>query len=375
MSKENNHIEKKYFRSGISAAYFFLAPAMISIFVFFFIPVIAAFIISFTDFDIYYLGNYSNLRFIGLKNYSDLLGNELFWTSLRNTFYFVVAASPLSIAVSLGAALILNSKLVKLNAVFRLAYFIPVVTTLVAVAIDWRFIYHPRFGMLNYLLSFWGLNPIDWLGDPFWAMPSIILMSIWKNFGYNMIIFIAGLQNIPEQLYEAAVLEGASGWQQFKKITLPMLAPTTVFISIITMIGNFQLFAEPYVMTQGGPLNKTLSVVQYMYQEGFRWWNMGYSASIAFVLFIIVTGLATLIPFIWMVSASLMYDGHASPYPPRFIPDEFTLYQFQSLFSRLNVARNLFNSLVLSILVTIISLFFNSMAGYAFAKYRFAVIY
>jgi multiple sugar transport system permease protein len=288
MAKEENHIEQKYFKPGISAAYFFLAPAMISIFVFFFIPVIAAFIISFTDFDIYSLGNYSYLRFVGLKNYSDLLCNELFWISLKNTFYFVIAASPLSIAVSLGAALILNSKLVKLKGLFRLSYFIPVVTTLVAVAIVWRFIYHPRFGMLNYLLSFAGINPIDWLGDPFWAMPSIILMSIWKNFGYNMIIFIAGLQNIPEHLYEAAILEGANWWQQFKKITLPMLAPTTIFISIITMIGNFQLFAEPYVMTQGGPLNKTLSVVQYMYQEGFRWWNMGYSASIAFVLFIII---------------------------------------------------------------------------------------
>ena len=288
MAKETNHTEQKYFKPGISAAYFFLAPAMISIFMFFFIPVIAAFVISFTDFDIYSLGNYSNLRFVGLKNYSDLLDNELFWISLKNTFYFVIAASPLSIAVSLGAALILNSKLVKLKGLFRLSYFIPVVTTLVAVAIVWRFIYHPRFGMLNYLLSFIGINPIDWLGDPFWAMPSIILMSIWKNFGYNMIIFIAGLQNIPEHLYEAAILEGANGWQQFKKITLPMLAPTTIFISIITMIGNFQLFAEPYVMTQGGPLNKTLSVVQYMYQEGFRWWNVGYSASIAFVLFIII---------------------------------------------------------------------------------------
>src|SRR3972149_8572144 len=288
MRENKVQIERKDFSSGISAAYFFLAPALISIFIFFFIPVIAAFIISFTDFDIYSLGNYNNLRFVGLKNYSDLLNNELFWISLKNTFYFVIVASPLSISVSLGAALILNSKVVKLKGIFRLAYFIPVVTTLVAVAIVWRFIYHPRFGILNYLLSFAGINPIDWLGDPFWAMPSIILMSIWKNFGYNMIIFIAGLQNIPEQLYEAAILEGASGWQQFKKITLPMLAPTTVFISIITMIGNFQLFAEPYVMTQGGPLNKTLSVVQYMYQEGFRWWNMGYSASIAFVLFIII---------------------------------------------------------------------------------------
>ena len=288
MSKEKKHIEQKYFKPEISAAYFFLAPALISIFVFFFIPVIAAFIISFTDFDIYSLGNYGYLRFVGLKNYSNLLSDELFWTSLKNTFYFVLAASPLSIAVSLGAALILNSKLVKLKGLFRLSYFIPVVTTLVAVAIVWRFIYHPRFGILNYLMSFVGINPIDWLGDPFWAMPSIILMSIWKNFGYNMIIFIAGLQNIPEHLYEAAILEGANGWQRFKKITIPMLAPTTIFISIITMIGNFQLFAEPYVMTQGGPLNKTLSVVQYMYQEGFRWWNMGYSASIAFVLFIII---------------------------------------------------------------------------------------
>lgn len=288
MAREKNHIEQKYFKPGISAAYFFLAPAMISIFVFFFIPVLAAFIISFTDFDIYSLGNYANLRFVGLKNYSDLLSNELFWISLKNTFYFVIVASPLSIAVSLGAALILNSKLVKLKGLFRLSYFIPVVTTLVAVAIVWRFIYHPRFGMLNYLLGFVGINPIDWLGDPSWAMPSIILMSIWKNFGYNMIIFIAGLQNIPEHLYEAAVLEGANGWQRFKKITIPMLAPTTIFISIITMIGNFQLFAEPYVMTQGGPLNKTLSVVQYMYQEGFRWWNMGYSTSIAFVLFLII---------------------------------------------------------------------------------------
>jgi len=288
MVKSENHIERSNYHAGISAAYFFLAPALISIFIFFFIPVIASFVISFTDFDIYSLGNYNNLRFVGLKNYSDLLNNELFWTSLKNTFYFVIVASPLSIAVSLGAALILSSKVVKLKAIFRLAYFIPVVTTLVAVAIVWRFIYHPRFGMLNYLFGLIGINSIDWLGDPFWAMPSIILMSIWKNFGYNMIIFIAGLQNIPEHLYEAAILEGANVWQQFKKITLPMLAPTTIFISIITMIGNFQLFAEPYVMTQGGPLNKTLSVVQYMYQEGFRWWNMGYSASIAFVLFLII---------------------------------------------------------------------------------------
>ena len=279
---------KLYNKENSSAVYMFLAPAMISIFVFFFIPVIAAFVISFTDFDIYALSSYSYLRFVGLKNYIQLFNEPLFWTALKNTFYFVITAGPLSIFVSLSAAILLNSKLIKYKGIFRLVYFMPVVTTLVAVAIVWRFIYHPKFGLLNYALGFAGIHPIDWLGDPNWAMPAIVLMSIWKNFGYNMIIFIAGLQNIPDYLYEAAVLEGANSWQQFKKITVPMLAPTTLFVSIITMIGYFQLFAEPYIMTQGGPLNKTLSIVQYMYQEGFRWWNMGYSASIAFVLFFII---------------------------------------------------------------------------------------
>ncbi|MEO8231971.1 MAG: sugar ABC transporter permease [Ignavibacteriota bacterium] len=276
------------FKSSINAAYIFLAPALSAIFIFFFVPVIAAFIMSFTDFDIYALGNLSTVRFVGLDNYIKLFDDPLFYTALKNTFYFVILAGPLSIAVSLGAALLLNSKLVKYKAIFRLSYFIPVVTTLVAVAIVWRFIYHPKFGIINYLLSLVGIAQVDWLGDTATAMPAIVLMSVWKSFGYNMIIFIAGLQNIPEDLYEAASIEGATGWQKFKSITIPMLAPTTIFISLITMIGYFQLFAEPYIMTQGGPLNSTLSIVQYMYQEGFKWWNMGYSASIAFVFFFII---------------------------------------------------------------------------------------
>jgi multiple sugar transport system permease protein len=269
-------------------AYVFLAPALLAIFIFFFLPVVAAFFISFSDFDIYSLGNFANARLVGLKNYIVLLNDPLFWKALKNTFFFVIVAGPLSIAVSLSAALLLNSKLIKYKAFFRLVYFLPVVTTLVAVAIVWWFIYHPRFGILNFFLGFLGIQPIDWLGDPFWAMPAIILMSVWKNFGYNMIIFIAGLQNIPLDLYESAEIEGANRWQQFRSITLPMLAPTTIFVSIITMIGYFQIFAEPYIMTQGGPLNSTLSIVQYMYQEGFRWWNMGYSAALAFILFLII---------------------------------------------------------------------------------------
>jgi multiple sugar transport system permease protein len=280
----------------LSAIFLFLGPSLAVIFVFFFLPVFVAFMMSFTDFDIYALGNLYYLRFVGVDNYSKLLNDPLFWTALKNTFYFVLVGGPLSVAVSLGTAILLNSKFIKLKSLFRVIYFLPVVTTLVAVSIVWRYIYHPRFGLLNYTLGFIGIGPIDWLGDPNFSMPAIILLAVWKNFGYNMIIFIAGLQNIPEELYEAASIEGASAWQQFKNITVPMLAPTTLFISVITMIGYFQLFAEPYVMTQGGPLNSTLSIVLYMYQEGFRWWNIGYSTAIAFALFVIIL-IGTVIQF------------------------------------------------------------------------------
>jgi multiple sugar transport system permease protein len=263
----------------------FLGPALIAIGIFFFVPVLAAFLLSFTDFDIYALGSFAYARFVGFKNYGQLLADPLFWKAFRNTLEFLLIGGPLSIGVSLAAALMIQSKLVRWKGFFRTAYFSPVVTTLVAVAVVWRFVYHPRFGILNYLLSLAGISGIDWLGDQHWAMPAIILMAVWKNFGYNMVIFIAGLQNIPSELYEAASIDGAGRLQQFRTITVPLLAPTTVYISILTMIGYFQLFSEPYVMTQGGPLNSTLSIVLLMYQQGFRWWNMGYSAALAFVLF------------------------------------------------------------------------------------------
>ena len=272
----------------VSPYQLFLAPALTAIFTFFFIPVLAAFLISFTDFDIYGLADISTVRFVALDNYVKLFRDPLFWQALKNTFYFVLIAGPLNVGVSLGAAVLLNSRLVKLKSLFRLNYFLPVITTLVAISIVWRFIYHPRFGILNYILHIVVIRSIDWLGDPVWAMPAIIIMAVWKNFGYNMIIFIAGLQNIPQSLYEAASIEGASSLQRFWYITLPMLAPTTLFVSIITMIGFFQLFTEPYIMTQGGPLNRTLSIVLYMYREGFQWWHIGYASSIAFVLFFII---------------------------------------------------------------------------------------
>jgi len=198
--------------------------------------------------------------------------------------------APLSVLVALGAALLVNAKLVRFKGFFRTAYFAPFVTTLVAVAIVWRYLYHPRYGLLNAALGAVGIGPVDWLGDPRWAMPAIILLAVWRNFGYNMLIFVAGLQRIPAQLYEAAELDGAGAWARFRYITLPQLAPTFVFVGVITAIGYFQLFAEPYVMTGGGPLKSTLSMVLFMYEEGFRWWRLGSAAAIAFVLFFIILG-------------------------------------------------------------------------------------
>jgi multiple sugar transport system permease protein len=274
--------------SRTAAVWIFLSPALSVIGIFFVIPVLAAFVLSFTDFDIYSLGNWEYIRFVGFQNYMRIIETPLFWIALKNTFYFVLVGGPLSVAVSLGTALMLNSKLAKFKSLYRTIYFLPVVSSLIAVAIIWRYLYHPAHGLLNYALAAFGIAPVDWLGDPAVAMPAIIIMAVWKNFGYNMLIFIAGLQNIPEDLYEAAHLDGASWWQQFKEITLPMLKPTSVFVVMITIIGYFQLFAEPYVMTQGGPLNSTTSIVLLMYEQGFRWWSMGYAAAIAFVLFIII---------------------------------------------------------------------------------------
>ncbi len=275
-------------RSETRAALLFLAPALTLIAVFFFLPVIAGFALSVTDFDIYSLGNYHNIRFIALQNYGQLLHNATFWTALLNTLYFSVVGGPLTVAVSLAAALLVNARLARYKPIFRTVYFAPVVTTLVAVAVVWRYLYHPRFGMINLALARLGIHGPDWLGDPKYAMPAIILLAVWKNFGYNMIIFIAGLQAVPEELYEAARIDGAGAWKQFRHVTLPMLGPTFLFVGIVTAIGYLQLFAEPYVMTRGGPLDRTLSAVMLMYEQGFRWWRMGYAAAIALMLFFVI---------------------------------------------------------------------------------------
>jgi len=271
-----------------AGAWWFVAPALLVIGVFFFLPVLAALLLSITDFDIYALADPRNLQFVGVRNYARLLETPLFWQALGNTLYFVIAGVPLSIAASLGAALLLNSRLVRFQAFFRTALFAPVVTTLVAVAVIWRYLFNTRYGFLNYALGRFGVEPIDWLGDPHWAMPAIILFAVWKSFGYNMVILLAGLQSIPAELYEAARIDGASALRQFRYVTLPMVAPILTMVSILTIAGYFQLFAEPYVMTQGGPLQSTVSVLYFMYEEGFKWWNLGSASSVAFVLFLLI---------------------------------------------------------------------------------------
>ena len=272
------------------AGWLFIAPALVLIAVFFFLPVAASLLLSITDFDLYSVANPANVRIVGARNYVDLLHNPTFWLALKNTFYFALIGGPLTVGASLAAALLLNAKVVRFKTVFRTIYFLPFVTTLVAVAIVWRYLYHPQYGFFNYALSAIGIHPIDWLGDPHWAMPAIILLAVWKNFGYNMLIFIAGLQSVPVDLYEAASLDGAGAVRQFWHVTLPNLAPTFFFVGVVTMIGYFQLFAEPYVMTTGGPLGATKSLVLFMYEEGFRWWRLGVAASIAFLLFLIILG-------------------------------------------------------------------------------------
>jgi multiple sugar transport system permease protein len=280
------------------AAWTFVAPALLVIGAFFLVPVLAALLLSLTDFDLYALADLRNLRFVGLGNYIDVLRTPLFWKSLGNTFYFVLVGVPLSIALSLGAALLLDSKLARFKGFFRTALFAPVVTTVVAVAVIWLYLFHTRYGLINYALGRFGIAPVDWLGDPRFSMPAIIAFAVWKNFGYNMIILLAALQGIPRDLYEAAHIDGASVLQSLRHITLPMLRPALLLVSIITVSGYFQLFAEPYVMTRGNPLQSTVSVLYFMYEEGFTWWSLGRASAIAFLLFALILA-ATMLLLRW----------------------------------------------------------------------------
>lgn len=270
------------------AAWGFVAPALIAIVVFFAVPVVGSLLLSVTDFDIYALADLGNMRFVGLQNYERLLTNPLFWQAMKNTVWFSVLGVPLTIGASLAAALILNARAVKWRPVWRVIFFAPFVTTLVATAVLWNYLLHTRYGVINWAITSLGLPAVDWLGDPATSIPAILLFVVWKTFGYNMLIFLAVLQTVPDDLYEAARIDGAGPWSRFRHVTLPAISPTLLLVSIISVAGFFQLFAEPYVMTQGGPAQSTVTVLYFMYEEGFKWWNLGSASAVAFILFLCI---------------------------------------------------------------------------------------
>jgi multiple sugar transport system permease protein len=272
----------------------FAAPFVILFGIFLALPILAAFVLSFTSFGLRDLQNPIGTNFIGLKNYTDLFADPKFWKSLGNTVYFVVVGVPLTLALGLVIANALSRGITRFRTAFRVGYYLPVITSIVAIAVVWRFLLNPDVGLINLLLQKIGISGPDWLANPALAMPSIIAMAVWRNVGFAMVVFVAGMQAIPAMLYEAASIDGAGRWQSFRFVTLPMLRPTILFMLVITTIGYLQLFEEPYVMTDGGPLDATLSVTMYMYQQGFQFFHQGYASAIAYVLFVIVAIVAFL---------------------------------------------------------------------------------
>ncbi len=264
-------------------AYLYLMPTVVILVAFHVLPIFYSLAVSFYEWDLI-----GQPEYVGVGNYSRLFDDPMFYKSLWNTVYYAAVSVPLSIFFSLIIAMLLNNPISAIG-LYRTIYFIPVITSINAVAIVWNFIYHPDFGLLNKILAIFSIDPRAWLQDPAWAMPAIIFMSVWKGLGHNVIIFLAGLQNIPRHLYEAARIDGASRWQQFRHITWPLLSPTTFFIFTISTIGSFQVFSQVYMMTpRGGPLKSTMVVVYYLYRKAFEQFEFGYALAAAFVLFMII---------------------------------------------------------------------------------------
>ena len=266
------------------SAYLFMLPSLVILTVFVFWPIVRSFVLSFYHWS---FGS-SVQQWAGLDNYQRLIPDPRVWNAFRNTLYYAAITVPVTMALSLALALGLNQKL-RARGLLRAAFFLPVIGSFAIVAIVWSFLFDPDIGLLSYWLHALGVPVTGWLRDPDWAMPVVILVSIWKNVGFNMVIFLAGLQGISENLYEAARVDGASAWQRFWKITLPMLRPTTLFVLVISVIGAFQVFDPVYVLTPGGgPLHSTETVVSYIYHQGIELIDISYASTIGVVLFIIV---------------------------------------------------------------------------------------
>ena len=250
-------------------------------------PVIQSFFMSFTDTKSRDLRNPFAVQFIGLDNYTRALSDPIFRRAALNTAYFVVVCMPLTILLALAAAVALDKGIQRFRSVFRLGFYTPVITSIVAVAVVWRFLLQDPGGLINTVLGWFGIDGPNWLGDPKWAMPAIIMMTAWRTFGTAMIIFLAGLQAVPPELHEAAAIDGAGVWRRFRHVTLPLLRPTILFVMVTTSIGYLQIFEEPFVMTKGGPLNATMTVSYYTYNQ-FGYGNYGFAAAMSYLIFVVI---------------------------------------------------------------------------------------
>ncbi|WP_336885192.1 sugar ABC transporter permease [Caldalkalibacillus salinus] len=260
----------------------FLLPHLVLFCAFMLFPVVGSFLLSFTQWDLI-----GDIEWVGSSHYVALLNDAVFVEVFWNTIYFTVVSVPIGICLSLVLAVALNQKIRGIK-FYRVAYFLPVISSMVAVAVIWQWIYNPEYGLFNFLLSVVGIDGPNWLSSETWAMPAIILTSIWKGIGFNMLIFLAGLQGIPDNYYEAADLDGASMVQKFLHVTLPLLAPTTFFVTIMSVINSFQVFDTVYLMTGGGPGRSSSVIVHYLYQNAFEYFKMGYASAMAYVLFFLV---------------------------------------------------------------------------------------
>lgn len=269
-------------------AWLFAGPVLALVALVLVLPTVLALALSVTDYSIYALADWSDLTFVGLDNFTGLLTTPLFWRALANTGLFALLGVPMAIGASLAAALLLHDATVRWKPLWRVALFAPYVTNVVATAIVWRFLLNTRFGLVNYALGLLGIPPVDWLGDPRASIPAILLFVTWKIFGYNMIIFAAALSVVPQDLMEAARLDGASRWGRFRHVTLPAIGPTLLLAAVMSVAGFLQLFAEPYVMTMGGPAQSTVTVLYFMFDEGFKWWNLGQASAVALILFALI---------------------------------------------------------------------------------------
>ncbi|MHC3427607.1 carbohydrate ABC transporter permease [Streptomyces sp. DT18] len=276
------------------AGWLFSTPFLVLFAVFMALPIVATLLMSFTDFGLANVTHPFDAKFIGLDNYVNLFHDDKFLKSLFNTGYFVVVGVPVTITAGLLVAVLLNNGIDRARTFFRVGFYAPVVTTIVAVAVVWRFVLDPSDGLVAGLFDAVGLTSPDFLGNEHLAMPSMIAMAVWRNVGNVMVLLIAGLQAIPQEVREAAKLDGAGAFQELRRITVPLLRPTLLYSTVITTIGFLNVFEEPFVMTQGGPNNSTLTVSLDMYKEGFNFFHMGYASAMAYVLFIVIMAITVL---------------------------------------------------------------------------------